>query len=57
MFFLDKDGTLHLKIFEGPMETRNSRQSHSPLHAEHEAFIWVMECKKYLRQFSCDFCD
>lgn len=43
--------------FEGLMETKNAKQSLSPLHAKLEAFIWVLECKKIFRQFSCDFCN
>ena len=44
-----------LEGFDGLMETRNTRNNISLLHTEFEAFIWVMESMKNLRQFHVTF--
>ena len=44
-----------LEGFEGLMGARNVRGSLSPLHAEMEALLWVMECMRNLRQFQVTF--
>ena len=38
-----------LEGFDGLMGARNTIASLSPLHAEVEALIWVMECMRNLR--------
>ena len=44
-----------LEGFDGLMGARNTIASLSPLHAEVEALIWVMECMRNLRQFQVKF--
>ena len=44
-----------LEGFDGLMGARNVRVSLSPLHAEMEALLWVMECMRNLRQFQVTF--
>ena len=41
--------------FDGLMGAINVRASLSPLHAEVDVLIWVMECKRNLRQFQVTF--
>lgn len=44
-----------LEGFDGLMGARNTRNSLSLLHTEFEAFIWVMESMRNLRQFHVTF--
>ena len=44
-----------LEGFDGLLGARNVRARLSPLHAEMETLLWVMECLKNLRQYHVTF--